>query len=146
MGGSVTPFMYYGFMCEEVSRWRNFYLLEIWSMATLATVVTLMPSWNENNGIKAGCFLAAGWSCWPALLHLAYFADRRYSPPMDITPFLASSLIYTAGGILYAIRFPEKYFPRTFDIWGHSHQMFHWLVLLAGTINIWFSVKCMHER
>ena len=146
MGGSVTPFMYYGFMCDEVSWWRNFYLVEIWSMSILAMIVTLTPACKENNGIKAIVFLSAGYSCWPSLIHLTYYADPRFSPPMDPTPFLISSLIYTFGGLLYATRFPEKYFPRTFDIWGHSHQMFHWLVLLGGTINIWFSVRCMHQR
>jgi adiponectin receptor len=146
MGGSVTPFMYYGFMCEEMSWWRNFYLAELWSMSMLAMVVTLMPACKENNGIKAAVFLSAGWSCSPSLIHLTYFADPRYTPPFDPTPFLIAALIYTFGGIIYATRFPEKYFPRTFDIWGHSHQLFHCCVLVGALINIWFSVRCMHER
>ena len=62
MGGSVTPYMYYGFMCDEVSWWRNYYLAEIWSMSILAMIVTLTPACKENNGIKAAVFLAAGWS------------------------------------------------------------------------------------
>ena len=78
MGGSVTPFMYYGFMCDEVSWWRNFYLVEIWSMSILAMIVTLTPACKENNGIKAIVFLSAGYSCWPSLIHLTYYAD----PPL----------------------------------------------------------------
>jgi adiponectin receptor len=29
--------------------------------------------------------------------------------------------MYILGAIIYALKMPEKYYPKTFDIWGSSH-------------------------
>jgi adiponectin receptor len=36
-------------------------------------------------------------------------------------------------------QFPEKFFPRTFDILGASHQIYH-ITLLAGAIAYYFAL------
>ena len=33
---------------------------------------------------------------------------------------------------LYVIRFPERWWPRRFDIFGASHQLMHWAIVIAG--------------
>ncbi|KAI8932420.1 hypothetical protein NX059_010606 [Plenodomus lindquistii] len=38
---------------------------------------------------------------------------------------------YGVGVVFYITRFPEKYFPEKFDIWGASHQIFHVLVVVG---------------
>jgi hypothetical protein len=38
--------------------------------------------------------------------------------------------MYVAG-ILYGTHFPERLFPGSFDIVGHSHQLFHVFVILG---------------
>ena len=30
--------------------------------------------------------------------------------------------LYVTGAIIYATRIPERYYPKTFDIFGSSHQ------------------------
>jgi adiponectin receptor len=48
--------------------------------------------------------------------------------------------VFLTGGIdlvaamIYSIRFPERWYPIRFDIYGHSHQLLHVLVVLAGLI------------
>eukprot|EP00345_Euplotes_harpa_P006125 CAMPEP_0168318120 /NCGR_PEP_ID=MMETSP0213-20121227/287_1 /TAXON_ID=151035 /ORGANISM="Euplotes harpa, Strain FSP1.4" /LENGTH=50 /DNA_ID=CAMNT_0008319121 /DNA_START=1300 /DNA_END=1448 /DNA_ORIENTATION=- len=32
---------------------------------------------------------------------------------------------YIFGAFIYAIKFPERYFPGKFDFGGHSHNLFH---------------------
>lgn len=45
---------------------------------------------------------------------------------------LLEALGYIFGAFLYAIRFPESLKPGFFDIWGHSHQLFHILVVISA--------------
>jgi adiponectin receptor len=40
--------------------------------------------------------------------------------------------LYLVGAFLYSARIPERWFPGTFDLWLHSHQIFHVFVLLAA--------------
>ncbi|XP_076860563.1 adiponectin receptor protein 1a isoform X3 [Brachyhypopomus gauderio] len=42
-----------------------------------------------------------------------------------------------AGAGLYAARIPERYFPGKCDIWFHSHQIFHVLVVAAAFIHFY---------
>jgi adiponectin receptor len=38
---------------------------------------------------------------------------------------ICEGLCYITGAFIYAIRFPERFRPGLFDIWGCSHQIFH---------------------
>ena len=50
--------------------------------------------------------------------------DKR----MAISYFLGLGLLNATGTVIYAARVPEKWFPKTFDIYGSSHQIMHVLV------------------
>uniref|UniRef100_J3LA66 Uncharacterized protein n=2 Tax=Oryza brachyantha TaxID=4533 RepID=J3LA66_ORYBR len=45
---------------------------------------------------------------------------------------LAMGLAYAAGAWFYVSRVPEKWRPGVFDVVGHSHQIFHVLVLVGA--------------
>lgn len=45
---------------------------------------------------------------------------------------LLEALGYISGALLYAARVPERWSPGTFDFFGHSHQIFHILVVLSA--------------
>jgi adiponectin receptor len=53
-------------------------------------------------------------------------------PEWDLSLWMRGGFMYLAGAIIYATKFPERYFPKTFDIYGASHQIFHMLVLFAA--------------
>jgi adiponectin receptor len=40
-------------------------------------------------------------------------------------------LQYVLGAVVYCTRFPESLFPGKFDYIGHSHQLWHLLVVSA---------------
>lgn len=44
-------------------------------------------------------------------------------------PWLSGGFIYIGGALVYGFRIPEKCFPKTFDLIGSSHQIFHIAVL-----------------
>jgi adiponectin receptor len=43
--------------------------------------------------------------------------------------------LYILGAFIYAFRVPERWFPGKFDIIGHSHQIFHCLVVAGACIH-----------
>ena len=77
MGGSVTPFIYYGFMCEPMHTYRILYLAFTWSFSIMAFMIALYPS-KYRETCLAVSFIIAGWSCLPPIMHLVYYADERY--------------------------------------------------------------------
>jgi len=43
--------------------------------------------------------------------------------------------LYLLGAAFYALRVPERFFPGKCDIWFHSHQIFHVLVIAAAFVH-----------
>ena len=51
---------------------------------------------------------------------------------MSISYFIGLGLLNGTGTMIYAMRIPEKWYPKTFDIYGSSHQIMHILVVLGA--------------
>ena len=71
---------------------------------------------------------------------------------MAITHFLGLGLLNAMGTVIYAARIPEKWYPKTFDVYGSSHQIMHVFVAcgalchaigLLKAFDYWNSVKSM---
>ncbi|XWS70879.1 hypothetical protein CRYUN_Cryun03dG0086900 [Craigia yunnanensis] len=45
---------------------------------------------------------------------------------------LAMACLYAAGAVVYTSRIPERWKPDAFDIAGHSHPIFHVIVVLGA--------------
>lgn len=41
-------------------------------------------------------------------------------------------VLYGLGAVIYVTRIPERWMPGKFDIAGHSHQLFHVLVVAGA--------------
>lgn len=94
----------------------------IWAMAAAGIVLALVwimaPRW-----LTAGVYLVMGW--------LAVFAVSplsRVLPPRGMALLLAGGLLYTVGGVLYALKWPGRNNPR----FG-CHEIFH-LFILVGSV------------
>uniref|UniRef100_A0A8C5HK46 Adiponectin receptor protein 2-like n=1 Tax=Gouania willdenowi TaxID=441366 RepID=A0A8C5HK46_GOUWI len=48
---------------------------------------------------------------------------------------LLMAILYITGACLYAARIPERFFPGKCDIWFHSHQLFHILVVAGAFVH-----------
>ena len=44
---------------------------------------------------------------------------------MPITYFLGLVFLNVTGTVIYAMLIPERWYPKTFDIYGSSHQIMH---------------------
>ena len=60
--------------------------------------------------------------------------------------FALGGAIYIAGAIIYVSRFPERRFPGKFDIWGSSHQIWHFMIIAAASVHIYASIDIYYKR
>jgi len=60
--------------------------------------------------------------------------------------FFIAGAIYAGGAVIYALKWPEKFYPGKFDYFGHSHNIFHVCVVVGAVLTFWGSVRVFHER
>lgn len=149
--GSYVPTLYYGFFCHP--RWLTVYLYLI----VLLGLACLTVSWLEHfrtpawRPYRALLFVALGMSGVVPILHGLFLLEKddaggsadtwsaryeRLNARMGLNWVLLQGVFYVSGAFLYAARWPEKWRPGHFDIWGSSHQIFHVFVVLAATSHL----------
>ncbi|KAJ4300555.1 hypothetical protein N0V88_003233 [Collariella sp. IMI 366227] len=88
------------------------------------------PAWRPYRTLM---FVGLGLSGVVPILHALTFSTyRELDERMGLSWVILQGGLYIFGAFLYAVRFPERKYPGTFDIWGSSHQIFHVFVLLAA--------------
>ena len=81
-------------------------------------------------------FVVLGLSMTAPLIYLKKFADQRYiDTSVRTEPWALSGVCYIGGCLLYVMRFPERFFPKQFDKFGSSHQIFHIAVVVGNAVN-----------
>lgn len=73
----------------------------------------------------------------PVAHGLLIYGWREVDARMGLSWVMAHGAMYVFGAFLYAFRWPERHFPRRFDIWGSSHQIFHLFVVLAASTHLY---------
>uniref|UniRef100_A0A0E0E491 Heptahelical transmembrane protein ADIPOR1 n=1 Tax=Oryza meridionalis TaxID=40149 RepID=A0A0E0E491_9ORYZ len=130
---SFFPPIYYIFQCEP--RWQVVYLSAI-TGAGVATVYALMSprlSAARYRAHRALLFVAMGLSGVVPAAHAV--AVNWHEPRRNVTLAYEGAMAasYLAGTAFYLTRVPERWRPGMFDLCGHSHQIFHALVI-AGAL------------
>ena len=127
------------------------FIITNWFFCFLALFVTLKGSGNgtgcltkHRKGIAAFAYIAASWGSIPGVLYVKYYVATCHT--FSSWPLFWGGLCFTITAIIYALKFPERYFPGTFDIFGNSHQIFHFGVLAGSLFHIYSSWKMFHER
>ncbi|KXX76775.1 ADIPOR-like receptor IZH2 [Madurella mycetomatis] len=136
--GSYVPALYYGFFCHP-------YLLTVYLGAiALLGFGCLVVSWFEHfrtpawRPYRALMFVGLGLSGVVPIIHaLTFYEYRELDERMGLSWVVFQGVLYIFGAFLYAVRWPERQFPGTFDIWGSSHQIFHIFVLLAAAAHLY---------
>lgn len=129
---SFYPPVYYSFMCHPF--FCNLYLGFITIIGIATITVSLLPVFQnpEFRAIRAGLFFGMGLSGVVPVLHkLVVFSHQPEA--LQTTGYeLLMGLLYGLGALVYATRVPERWMPGKFDIAGHSHQLFHVLVVAGA--------------
>lgn len=132
---SFYPMVYYSFMCNPF--FCNLYLsfITILGIATICVSLFEVFQSPEFRIIRASLFFGMGVSGVVPVLHkLAVFWNQPEA--IHTTGYeVLMGLSYGLGALVYATRIPERWMPGKFDIAGHSHQLFHVLVVAGAYIH-----------
>ena len=150
IAGSCTPPIYYGFYCDESAKLRNTYLALVWVTNTLALLYIMSPykfkSHTMQQSVQFLSFFLGGSSVILPVTHMRYFRDPALMYEFQEFPYMLGVFSYMVGGVLFASKFPERYFKGMLCYVGASHQLHHFCVLFGGGIHLWASVREYHKR
>jgi adiponectin receptor len=146
MWTASLPSIYYGFICNPHLQLFHWTLISI--LAVSCIVATLHPRFGASQfrsyrtALYAGLGLSAAiFVCHDIALHRYDAQERR----MALRWMGVMALLNLAGAAAYAVRCPERWFPYRFDFVGASHQIFHFLVVLAGLAHYAELVQALRE-
>ncbi|KAI0012139.1 hemolysin-III channel protein Izh2 [Xylariaceae sp. FL0662B] len=135
--GSYVPALYYGLYCLPAV--MTVYLYAICVLGIGCGIVSWVdqfrtPRWRPY---RAAMFVGLGVSGVVPVCHgLSVYGYRSLDERMGLNWVLLEGFLYIFGAFLYAVRWPERSFRGTFDIWGSSHQIFHVLILIAAASHL----------
>ncbi|KAH8805342.1 hemolysin-III related-domain-containing protein [Xylogone sp. PMI_703] len=133
-GSSLT---YYAFYCRPTTQ-RVYWGLGLGS--SIFAAITLFDTGGGGNKMRAlrgGVFTLLAVSAMLPLFHsLGLLGWSRACREIGAMWYLGEGLSLLVGVCLFVGRFPERLSPGSFDIWGHSHQLFHVCSVLAGAFHI----------
>ena len=131
--GSGIPSSYFGFYCSP--HIQILYCLLITCVALACATFTLRPEFRvptyRTVRFLMYCFL--GLSLFiPAVHGIWTNGWSSQNERMGLTYFISLGALNFSGAAIYAARVPERWVPKTFDIWGSSHQIMHVLVVCGA--------------
>lgn len=130
---SIISLLYYGFH-DHIFHFKCFTVFTV-ILGTICTVFALHDKFNSKTfrPFRAMFYVTFGLSgIVPIVTGFwkfgAYEAIRR----VQLKYVLLEAMFYIAGAVIYGFRFPEVLAPGKFDFVGHSHQIFHIMVVLGS--------------
>ncbi|KAI1866571.1 hypothetical protein JX265_007872 [Neoarthrinium moseri] len=135
--GSYVPALYYGLFC--LPQLMTVYLYGIFLLGLGCGIVSWVerfrtPRWRPY---RAMMFVGLGVSGVLPVCHgITIYGYHDLEARMGLNWVLFQGFLYIFGAFLYAVRWPERSAPGTFDIWGSSHQLFHILILFAAAAHL----------
>ncbi|KAK0635824.1 hemolysin-III related-domain-containing protein [Bombardia bombarda] len=160
MWSSTVPLVYYSFPCQATVM-QTTYLVTITLLAGACSAATLLPRFSgphlgHYRAVLFGSF-GLGSFVVPIAHGILLYGLKEQSRRIGLGWIMVTGLCNGVGVVVYAVKvsscggvggyplelrsdaddwamkqFPEKWFPKTFDIWGASHQCMHVMVVCAA--------------
>jgi adiponectin receptor len=129
---SFYPLVYYTFLCDPF--YRNLYLGAITVFGVAAVAVSMLPVFEapELRWARAALFACMAASGLVPIVHKLLVFGARPEAVLTTGYEVAMGAFYLAGVVVYGARVPERWMPGKFDLFGHSHQLFHALVIAGA--------------
>uniref|UniRef100_A0A914CVY6 Adiponectin receptor protein n=1 Tax=Acrobeloides nanus TaxID=290746 RepID=A0A914CVY6_9BILA len=134
--GSFIPWIYYAFYCRIAPKIS--YISMIAVLGLLAIIVSLCEKFAEYKyrPLRATVFVAMGLSAMVPVFHfLITDGFLRLINEGGFYWLSCMAFLYLFGAMIYATRTPERFCPGKFDLWLHSHQLFHMCVVCAALVH-----------
>ncbi|KAF7915110.1 hypothetical protein EAE99_010306 [Botrytis elliptica] len=107
---------------------------------TSATLILLLHPHFQGlrwRTFRVCIFIGTGCSAFAPIIHaIVYFGWHQVVNGTGMPWYLGEGGFLVLGAVVYSLRIPECYFPGKFDILGHSHQIFHLLVVAASVMHL----------
>jgi adiponectin receptor len=146
-GSSVSP-VYYMLYCNDGYYLRPLYLTIIAVGWLSAFTVSMASHFDTPAGrkFKAILFVILGVASAFPLIQFWFFRNTITMFEYPSFKWVLGGGIYIFGAFVYSIRIPECFFPGKFDFFGHSHNLWHFFVLLAAVVHFYGSLELYHLR
>jgi len=135
--GSCFPCFVYGFYCLPTYAYTYLTVIGITSLVVFFVSLSDKIHTQEMRKVKSIMYASLGAFAAFPMPHLIYLSWTRteQNDHLDFSPslpyYLAMGASYLGGLVIYTSKWPEKCKPGKFDIFGHSHQIWHVCVLLG---------------
>ena len=133
--GSALPAIHFLFHCPTQIHFRIIYSLLSTTLTILSIIFTLKPAFRTPayRRVRFNLYTVLGLSTFLPIVHgYLLYPLSTLQNRMGISNFFGLGILNFTGAAIYALRVPERWFPRTFDIWGNSHQIMHVLVVMGA--------------
>ncbi|KAL3844679.1 hypothetical protein ACJIZ3_002082 [Penstemon smallii] len=129
---SFYPPVYYSFMCYPF--FCNLYIGFITLLGIATIFASLLPVFQspEYRKFRASLFFGMGFSGAVPIFHKLILFWHQPEALHTTCYEVLMGVLYGVGALVYAMRIPERWMPGKFDIAGHSHQLFHVLVVAGA--------------
>ncbi|PQE17312.1 hemolysin-III channel Izh2 protein [Rutstroemia sp. NJR-2017a BVV2] len=135
--GDFASGIYVAFYCE--GRLRVGYWCMILALAGLSVVVLLHPRFQGPRWriFRVGLFVGTACSGFAPIVNaIVVFGWREVVRGTGMPWYLGEGGLLVVAATVYAMRIPERYRPGKYDLVGHSHQIFHALVVVATGLHL----------
>ncbi|OMJ24536.1 Adiponectin receptor protein [Smittium culicis] len=143
--GSCVPAFFYAFYCHNFLKTLYISMMVIFGIITGIFVMTPKFSDSEWITIRASTFVLMALSGIIPFVHSLISFGLSYTyKALQIQYLTPMALFYIAGALIYGARIPERWFPGKFDIYFHSHQIFHFFVVFAAAFHYIGVINALH--
>ncbi|EWC47923.1 hypothetical protein DRE_02805 [Drechslerella stenobrocha 248] len=132
LGGGASA-NYYAMHCDPTAQ-RIYWGFNVGSAALAAiTLFDTGGGGNKMRALRGGTFTVLALSAMiPIFQSVGKLGWADACIKIGAQWYLAEGLALLIGVGFFVGRFPERLWPGVFDVWGHSHQLFH-ICAVAGT-------------
>ncbi|PNY00052.1 adiponectin receptor protein [Trifolium pratense] len=143
---SFFPQIYYIFLCQP--HWQIIYLAGITAMGLFTIVTLLSPSHStgKHRAFRAMLFCSMGLFGIVPAIHACFVNWGNPRRNITLAYECVMALSYLIGTLFYVTRIPERWRPGWFDLAGHSHQIFHVLVVVGALAHYAATLKMLEWR
>ncbi|KAJ7966514.1 Heptahelical transmembrane protein [Quillaja saponaria] len=129
---SFYPPVYYSFMCNPLFCYLYLGFITVLGVSTI--LFSLLPFFQKPGfrSYRASLFFAMGLSGVAPIIHKLILYKHQPEALQTTGYEILMGILYGLGALIYSARIPERWKPGKFDIAGHSHQLFHILVVAGA--------------
>jgi adiponectin receptor len=137
MWGSIVPSVYYGFYCDP--NLQKLYWTIASALAVVFAIATLTPNFRHPTFriYRTAMYASLGLLAMASIAHgLIIHGWQTQNHRMSLTYMLITAMLNLLGAIVYTARIPERWYQLRYDIYGCSHQTFHFIVIFASLTHL----------